>query len=173
VEKDHSPCPVSSLSRPNWTGDRSRIRLDQRHRDPTRFRKARPFYSELRRRLWATVVELDLKISSAIRLKPRQHPRHWRLPTELPEEEFGSGAFGSRYLSARPDHSTLNCAVAFGQLSSSWTSRSLSTAASRRSRCRPIVIADRISDPAEAQATSPSLATPNRATRKTYSRNRP
>ncbi|KAJ6140703.1 hypothetical protein N7497_011596, partial [Penicillium chrysogenum] len=33
------------------------------HRDPTRFRKARPFYSELRRRLWATVVELDLKIS--------------------------------------------------------------------------------------------------------------
>jgi hypothetical protein len=33
------------------------------HRDPTRFRKARPFYSELRRRLWATIVELDLKIS--------------------------------------------------------------------------------------------------------------
>ncbi|CAG8260915.1 unnamed protein product [Penicillium nalgiovense] len=33
------------------------------HRDPTRFRKAQPFYSELRRRLWATIVELDLKIS--------------------------------------------------------------------------------------------------------------
>ncbi|CAI7639795.1 unnamed protein product [Penicillium glandicola] len=33
------------------------------HRDPTRFHKARPFYSELRRRLWATIVELDLKIS--------------------------------------------------------------------------------------------------------------
>ncbi|KAJ5129160.1 uncharacterized protein N7515_005199 [Penicillium bovifimosum] len=33
------------------------------HRDPTRFPKARPFYSELRRRLWATIVELDLKIS--------------------------------------------------------------------------------------------------------------
>ncbi|OQE41035.1 hypothetical protein PENCOP_c005G03912 [Penicillium coprophilum] len=33
------------------------------HRDPTRFRKARPFHSELRRRLWATIVELDLKIS--------------------------------------------------------------------------------------------------------------
>ncbi|KGO67494.1 Transcription factor, fungi [Penicillium italicum] len=33
------------------------------HRDPTRFRKIRPFYSELRRRLWATIVELELKIS--------------------------------------------------------------------------------------------------------------
>ncbi|KAJ5772772.1 transcriptional regulator family: Fungal Specific TF [Penicillium paradoxum] len=33
------------------------------HRDPTRFHKLRPFYAELRRRLWATIVELDLKIS--------------------------------------------------------------------------------------------------------------
>lgn len=33
------------------------------HRDPTRFPKSRPFYSETRRRLWATIVELDLMIS--------------------------------------------------------------------------------------------------------------
>ncbi|CAG8410564.1 unnamed protein product [Penicillium salamii] len=33
------------------------------HRDPTRFPKSRPFHSETRRRLWATIVELDLKIS--------------------------------------------------------------------------------------------------------------
>lgn len=33
------------------------------HRDPTRFPKSRPFYSETRRRLWATIVELDLAIS--------------------------------------------------------------------------------------------------------------
>ncbi|KAJ6089294.1 hypothetical protein N7467_004510 [Penicillium canescens] len=33
------------------------------HRDPTRFRKCPPFYAELRRRLWVTIVELDLKIS--------------------------------------------------------------------------------------------------------------
>jgi hypothetical protein len=34
------------------------------HRDPTRFRKgARPFWCEMRRRVWATIVELDLKIS--------------------------------------------------------------------------------------------------------------
>lgn len=34
------------------------------HRDPTRFRKgARPFWYEMRRRVWATIVELDLKIS--------------------------------------------------------------------------------------------------------------
>ncbi|KAI3124857.1 transcriptional regulator family: Fungal Specific TF [Penicillium roqueforti] len=33
------------------------------HRDPARFHKARPFYSELRRRLWTTIVELDLKFS--------------------------------------------------------------------------------------------------------------
>lgn len=34
------------------------------HRDPTRFRKkTRPFWCELRRRLWTTIVELDLKIS--------------------------------------------------------------------------------------------------------------
>lgn len=34
------------------------------HRDPTRFKKkSRPFWYELRRRVWATIVELDLKIS--------------------------------------------------------------------------------------------------------------
>ncbi|KAI2790378.1 hypothetical protein POX_d05889 [Penicillium oxalicum] len=34
------------------------------HRDPGRFRKATaPFWSELRRRLWTTIVELDLKIA--------------------------------------------------------------------------------------------------------------
>lgn len=34
------------------------------HRDPTRFRKGtRPFWCEMRRRVWATIVELDLKIS--------------------------------------------------------------------------------------------------------------
>lgn len=34
------------------------------HRDPTRFRKATtPFWSELRRRLWTTIVEIDLKLS--------------------------------------------------------------------------------------------------------------
>jgi len=35
------------------------------HRDPTRFRKggSSPFWHEMRRRLWATIVELDLKIS--------------------------------------------------------------------------------------------------------------
>ncbi|CAG8144340.1 unnamed protein product [Penicillium olsonii] len=33
------------------------------HRDPTRFPKSRPFHYETRRRLWATIVELDLKIS--------------------------------------------------------------------------------------------------------------
>ncbi|KAJ5489539.1 hypothetical protein N7539_004429 [Penicillium diatomitis] len=34
------------------------------HRDPGRFRKANaPFWFELRRRLWTTIVELDLKIS--------------------------------------------------------------------------------------------------------------
>jgi hypothetical protein len=33
------------------------------HRDPTRFPKSTPFYCETRRRLWATIVELDLKIS--------------------------------------------------------------------------------------------------------------
>lgn len=34
------------------------------HRDPTRFRKTvRPFWCEIRRRVWATIVELDLKIS--------------------------------------------------------------------------------------------------------------
>lgn len=33
------------------------------HRDPTRFRKgARPFWYEMRRRVWTTIVELDLKI---------------------------------------------------------------------------------------------------------------
>ncbi|KAJ5579550.1 uncharacterized protein N7459_005535 [Penicillium hispanicum] len=34
------------------------------HRDPTRFRKSSsPFWSEIRRRVWTTIVELDLKIS--------------------------------------------------------------------------------------------------------------
>jgi hypothetical protein len=33
------------------------------HRDPYRFPKTTPFHCETRRRLWATIVELDLKIS--------------------------------------------------------------------------------------------------------------
>ncbi|KAJ5266453.1 hypothetical protein N7478_009261 [Penicillium angulare] len=34
------------------------------HRDPLRFKKkSRPFWCELRRRIWTTIVELDLKIS--------------------------------------------------------------------------------------------------------------
>lgn len=34
------------------------------HRDPARFRKSsQPFWAELRRRVWTTIVELDLKIS--------------------------------------------------------------------------------------------------------------
>ncbi|KAJ5337214.1 uncharacterized protein N7506_005236 [Penicillium brevicompactum] len=33
------------------------------HRDPTRFPKSKPFHSETRRRLWATIVELDLMIA--------------------------------------------------------------------------------------------------------------
>lgn len=50
-----------------WAASGSLIRSSMTmglHRDPTRFQKAvRPFWCELRRRLWATIVEIDLKIS--------------------------------------------------------------------------------------------------------------
>lgn len=50
-----------------WSSSGSLIRSAMTmglHRDPSRFRKAMaPFWAELRRRLWMTIVELDLKIS--------------------------------------------------------------------------------------------------------------
>lgn len=51
----------------SWASSGSLIRSAMTmglHRDPTRFRKkVQPFWCELRRRLWTTIVELDLKIS--------------------------------------------------------------------------------------------------------------
>ncbi|KAJ5909207.1 transcriptional regulator family: Fungal Specific TF [Penicillium taxi] len=50
-----------------WASSGSLIRIAMGmglHRDPKRFRKkATPFWFEMRRRLWATIVELDLNIS--------------------------------------------------------------------------------------------------------------
>ncbi|KAJ6151524.1 hypothetical protein N7470_007121 [Penicillium chermesinum] len=51
----------------SWASSGSLIRSAMTmglHRDPTRFRKkVQPHWCELRRRLWTTIVELDLKIS--------------------------------------------------------------------------------------------------------------
>ncbi|KAJ5622713.1 hypothetical protein N7528_005945 [Penicillium herquei] len=58
---------VSSDGDVSWASSGSLIRSAMTmglHRDPTRFRKkSRPFWCELRRRVWTTIVELDLKIS--------------------------------------------------------------------------------------------------------------
>ncbi|KAL5334956.1 fungal-specific transcription factor domain-containing protein [Aspergillus crustosus] len=40
------------------------------HRDPTRFAKMTPFWAEMRRRLWATVLELDLQASVDMGIAP-------------------------------------------------------------------------------------------------------
>ncbi|KAL4986274.1 fungal-specific transcription factor domain-containing protein [Aspergillus falconensis] len=40
------------------------------HRDPTRFGKMSPFWAEMRRRLWATVLELDLQASIDVGVPP-------------------------------------------------------------------------------------------------------
>lgn len=58
---------VASDGDVSWASSGSLIRSAMTmglHRDPTRFRKkTHPFWCELRRRLWMTIVELDLKIS--------------------------------------------------------------------------------------------------------------
>ncbi|RDW64306.1 putative C6 transcription factor [Aspergillus mulundensis] len=44
------------------------------HRDPTRFPKMTPFWAEMRRRLWATVLELDLQASIDVGVPPSIDP---------------------------------------------------------------------------------------------------
>ncbi|KAL2846864.1 fungal-specific transcription factor domain-containing protein [Aspergillus pseudoustus] len=44
------------------------------HRDPLRFSKMTPFWAEMRRRLWATILELDLQASVDIGVTPTIDP---------------------------------------------------------------------------------------------------
>ncbi|KAL3459239.1 fungal-specific transcription factor domain-containing protein [Aspergillus heterothallicus] len=44
------------------------------HRDPLRFSKMTPFWAEMRRRLWATILELDLQASVDIGVAPTIDP---------------------------------------------------------------------------------------------------
>ncbi|KAI0150229.1 hypothetical protein GGR57DRAFT_473250 [Xylariaceae sp. FL1272] len=52
------------------------------HRDPKHFENISPFEGEMRRRIWATIIEIDLGISAQIGL-PRII-RIWQTDTELP-----------------------------------------------------------------------------------------
>ncbi|PQE18701.1 C6 zinc finger domain-containing protein [Rutstroemia sp. NJR-2017a BBW] len=52
------------------------------HRDPTHFPKIGPFQTEMRRRLWATVLELSLQSSSDLGMAPLFSPNDYN--TELP-----------------------------------------------------------------------------------------
>ncbi|KAL4961888.1 putative C6 transcription factor [Aspergillus stella-maris] len=47
------------------------------HRDPARFAKMKPFWAEMRRRLWATVLELDLQASIDVGVPPSIDPDHY------------------------------------------------------------------------------------------------
>lgn len=75
------------------------------HRDPTRFPKSNPFHSETRRRLWATIVELDLMIALDRGVPPTvdldecdcDSPSNWDDSELTPEMEYnpapGNAAF--------------------------------------------------------------------------------
>ncbi|OBS20077.1 hypothetical protein FPOA_11798 [Fusarium poae] len=63
------------------------------HRDPKHFKGLSPFAAEMRRRIWATVVEMDLGLSAQMGL-PRMI-KHWQTdtqePSNLQDSDFDSG----------------------------------------------------------------------------------
>ncbi|KAH7186275.1 uncharacterized protein B0J16DRAFT_363232 [Fusarium flagelliforme] len=52
------------------------------HRDPKHFKGLSPFAAEMRRRIWATIVEMDLGLSAQMGL-PRM-VKHWQTDTQEP-----------------------------------------------------------------------------------------
>ncbi|KAL4733338.1 fungal-specific transcription factor domain-containing protein [Aspergillus similis] len=60
------------------------------HRDPTRYGKMTPFWAEMRRRLWATVLELDLQASIDVGIPPSIDPDQYDcdLPSNLDDSDL-------------------------------------------------------------------------------------
>ncbi|KAL4901038.1 hypothetical protein BDW74DRAFT_187898 [Aspergillus multicolor] len=60
------------------------------HRNPTRFPKMTPFWAEMRRRLWATVLELDLQASIDVGVPPSIDPDQYDcdLPSNLDDTDL-------------------------------------------------------------------------------------
>ncbi|KAL4943972.1 fungal-specific transcription factor domain-containing protein [Aspergillus oleicola] len=60
------------------------------HRDPSRFSKMTPFWAEMRRRLWATVLELDLQASIDVGVPPSIYPDHYdcQPPSNLDDSDL-------------------------------------------------------------------------------------
>ncbi|KUI53365.1 Activator of stress genes 1 [Cytospora mali] len=67
----HASRMMSSRNQESWTQLGFIVRMAMTmglHRDPDEFPQIRPFYAELRRRLWYTVVDMDLHVALACNL---------------------------------------------------------------------------------------------------------
>ncbi|ROV92554.1 hypothetical protein VMCG_08930 [Cytospora schulzeri] len=67
----HASRMMSSRNQESWTQLGFIVRMAMTmglHRDPDEFPQIRPFYAELRRRLWYTVIDMDLHVALACNL---------------------------------------------------------------------------------------------------------
>ncbi|CAN8104343.1 unnamed protein product [Discula destructiva] len=121
----HARRMMSSKNQDSWTQLGSIVRMAMimgLHRDPDEFPQIRPFFAELRRRLWYTIMDMDLHVALASNLpcsvregeytcRPPGnlddsdiYPEITKLPPSRPIDEFTNNqlqAFASRTLPHR------------------------------------------------------------------------
>lgn len=121
----HATRMLSSKNQDSWTQLGSIVRMAMvmgLHRDPDEFPQIRPFFAELRRRMWYTIMDMDLHVALASNLpcsvregeytcrSPSNlddtdiHPDMAQLPPSKPIDEFTNNqlqAYASRTLPYR------------------------------------------------------------------------
>lgn len=89
----HASRMMSSRNQESWTQLGFIVRMAMTmglHRDPDEFPQIRPFYAELRRRLWYTVIDMDLHVALACNLPcaVREGEYSCRPPSNLDDNDI-------------------------------------------------------------------------------------
>lgn len=89
----HASRMMSSQNQESWTQLGFIVRMAMTmglHRDPDEFPQVRPFYAELRRRLWYTVIDMDLHVALACNLPcaVREGEYTCRPPSNLDDDDI-------------------------------------------------------------------------------------
>lgn len=89
----HASRMMSSRNQESWTQSGFIVRMAMTmglHRDPDEFPQIRPFYAELRRRLWYTIMDMDLHVALACNLpcSVREGEYTCRPPSNLDDNDI-------------------------------------------------------------------------------------
>lgn len=81
----------------NWTSAGTLIRrsiLQGLHRDPKNFPSLSPFDSEMRRRIWSTIIELNIQLSTDAAMPPLIGPNDFDTlpPSNIEDEDFNQSS---------------------------------------------------------------------------------